>query len=370
MTSSSRGRARRRGADRRSMSPSSTSPCSLVERDGRIFGDFVYNDDLFEHATIERFAAHFCVLLEAAVREPERPCHALPMLALDESGASSRAGTRPRTASIPARRPRARRRQVRAHPRRDRRRRRRASALLPRARRRTDARRRMARRTAASARAARRSLRRPLRGHGRRGPRRPARRRRLRAARSQASRATARAFVRTDAGAAPRARPTPSSRDGARLDGRRRAPTSTPPRARLRPLHLGLHRPTQGRLVAHRALVNLVALDAARSRPAPDDVMLAAHHPLLRRRRPEIYLPAHHRRHARRREPRSHPRPALLAALLDATAPPSCRPRPSPGACSRAPAGGPAPTSRSAPGGARPCRASSPPSSSSAAPRC
>jgi amino acid adenylation domain-containing protein len=54
---------------------------TLEESPGWISGSFEYNTDLFDPARMRRLAAHFEVLLAAAVRDPERPLSALPLLA-------------------------------------------------------------------------------------------------------------------------------------------------------------------------------------------------------------------------------------------------------------------------------------------------
>src|SRR5579883_2714251 len=43
-----------------------------------------YSSDLFEPATVDRMLAHFRVLLEAMVAQPDRPISALPMLTEEE----------------------------------------------------------------------------------------------------------------------------------------------------------------------------------------------------------------------------------------------------------------------------------------------
>ncbi|HEY0737424.1 MAG TPA: amino acid adenylation domain-containing protein [Herpetosiphonaceae bacterium] len=45
---------------------------------------FVYRADLFEAATVERMARHFCALLEAGVAQPETPIELLPLLSQPE----------------------------------------------------------------------------------------------------------------------------------------------------------------------------------------------------------------------------------------------------------------------------------------------
>jgi hypothetical protein len=50
------------------------------ERGGRLEGWFEYNDELFTVETIARMAGHFRVLLEAAVRDPDRRVSELPLM--------------------------------------------------------------------------------------------------------------------------------------------------------------------------------------------------------------------------------------------------------------------------------------------------
>lgn len=57
---------------------------SLVAGEHGMTGQLEYNTDLFDAATIERLAGHFTRLLEAGVRTPDRPAHALPMLTAPE----------------------------------------------------------------------------------------------------------------------------------------------------------------------------------------------------------------------------------------------------------------------------------------------
>ena len=56
----------------------------LEEAGDRVTGAAQYNVDLFDAATIERLTRHLGTLLEAAVREPERPVHELPLLSREE----------------------------------------------------------------------------------------------------------------------------------------------------------------------------------------------------------------------------------------------------------------------------------------------
>jgi amino acid adenylation domain-containing protein len=51
----------------------------LEDRPEGLVGRFIYATDLFEAASMERLAAHFVALLEAAVAEPDRPVTRLPM---------------------------------------------------------------------------------------------------------------------------------------------------------------------------------------------------------------------------------------------------------------------------------------------------
>jgi amino acid adenylation domain-containing protein len=53
------------------------------ERDGRLVGEWEYSTDLFDATTIQRMAAHFETLLEAAAADPEQPVADLPLLATD-----------------------------------------------------------------------------------------------------------------------------------------------------------------------------------------------------------------------------------------------------------------------------------------------
>ncbi len=57
---------------------------SLTERGQGLLGSLVYNSDLFDGTTIERFAAHFEELLAAALAEPERRLSELSMVPLAE----------------------------------------------------------------------------------------------------------------------------------------------------------------------------------------------------------------------------------------------------------------------------------------------
>ena len=52
----------------------------LEERGGNLFGDLEYSADLFLPATMERFAAHFQTLLEAAAASPDTPLDQLSLL--------------------------------------------------------------------------------------------------------------------------------------------------------------------------------------------------------------------------------------------------------------------------------------------------
>ena len=58
----------------------------LEEAGDRVTGAAQYNVDLFDAATIERLTRHLGTLLEAAVREPDRPVHELPLLSPEEKG--------------------------------------------------------------------------------------------------------------------------------------------------------------------------------------------------------------------------------------------------------------------------------------------
>ncbi|HEV2736351.1 MAG TPA: amino acid adenylation domain-containing protein, partial [Longimicrobiaceae bacterium] len=53
---------------------------ALWEDGERILGRIDYRTDLFDGSTIERMAEHFCVLLEAAVADPDRRLRALPLV--------------------------------------------------------------------------------------------------------------------------------------------------------------------------------------------------------------------------------------------------------------------------------------------------
>ena len=53
----------------------------LIEEQGQSFkGEFVYNCELFDRATIQRMSEHFQRILEAAVEDPDRPISELPLL--------------------------------------------------------------------------------------------------------------------------------------------------------------------------------------------------------------------------------------------------------------------------------------------------
>jgi amino acid adenylation domain-containing protein len=56
----------------------------LEEAGDRVAGAAQYNVDLFDAATIERLSRHLTALLTAAVREPDRPVHELPLLSPEE----------------------------------------------------------------------------------------------------------------------------------------------------------------------------------------------------------------------------------------------------------------------------------------------
>ncbi|HWQ32046.1 MAG TPA: amino acid adenylation domain-containing protein [Blastocatellia bacterium] len=58
---------------------------TMIESGERLTGEFEYNTDLFDAATIERLTAHFQTLLEAIVTNPEQSVARLPMLTADES---------------------------------------------------------------------------------------------------------------------------------------------------------------------------------------------------------------------------------------------------------------------------------------------
>ncbi|WP_061288773.1 non-ribosomal peptide synthetase/MFS transporter [Herbidospora cretacea] len=69
----------------------------LYERPGGYWAQFAYNTDLFDRATIERFAGHFSALLAQVVADPGRPISAYPLpageaLAFSDGGPVSRAG--------------------------------------------------------------------------------------------------------------------------------------------------------------------------------------------------------------------------------------------------------------------------------------
>ncbi len=57
---------------------------SLTDTPQGLHGALEYSTDLFDAATIERLIGHFRVLLEAAVREPDRPITRLPLLTAEE----------------------------------------------------------------------------------------------------------------------------------------------------------------------------------------------------------------------------------------------------------------------------------------------
>ncbi|HSF42274.1 MAG TPA: amino acid adenylation domain-containing protein [Thermoanaerobaculia bacterium] len=57
----------------------------LEEAGDRVTGAAQYNVDLFDAATIARLTRHLGALLEAAVREPDRPVHELPLLSPEEN---------------------------------------------------------------------------------------------------------------------------------------------------------------------------------------------------------------------------------------------------------------------------------------------
>jgi amino acid adenylation domain-containing protein len=56
----------------------------LREMDDEVLGVAGYNAELFDAGTIERLTRHLKALLEAALREPERPVHELPLLDVAE----------------------------------------------------------------------------------------------------------------------------------------------------------------------------------------------------------------------------------------------------------------------------------------------
>jgi non-ribosomal peptide synthetase component F len=56
----------------------------LGEFRGEILGGFQYAADLFDATTIERWAHHFRILLDAALADPERPLADLPRIAEPE----------------------------------------------------------------------------------------------------------------------------------------------------------------------------------------------------------------------------------------------------------------------------------------------
>ncbi|HMB51691.1 MAG TPA: amino acid adenylation domain-containing protein, partial [Thermoanaerobaculia bacterium] len=77
----------RLSASRENASPESAKfdlELSLVERGDGLQATFGYAADLFDRATVERFAAAFARLTAAAVADPEVPCSALPLLAAAE----------------------------------------------------------------------------------------------------------------------------------------------------------------------------------------------------------------------------------------------------------------------------------------------
>ena len=67
---------------------------SVSEKDGLIHGNFEYSTDLFERATVERFAQHYAVLLQAALDEPLRPLADLPLLTPAEAASQPAAPVR------------------------------------------------------------------------------------------------------------------------------------------------------------------------------------------------------------------------------------------------------------------------------------
>jgi amino acid adenylation domain-containing protein len=70
------------------------------ERDDLLKLAWEYSTDLFDAATIERLAARYLRLLDAALADPERAVGALPMLDAAEAAASQAAGEQP--AAVPA----------------------------------------------------------------------------------------------------------------------------------------------------------------------------------------------------------------------------------------------------------------------------
>ncbi|WP_259640043.1 condensation domain-containing protein, partial [Pseudomonas syringae] len=50
----------------------------LGSENGRLTGMIEYASDLFDHATVERFAEHFHTLLEAMVEDVAQPVLSLP----------------------------------------------------------------------------------------------------------------------------------------------------------------------------------------------------------------------------------------------------------------------------------------------------
>ena len=52
----------------------------LIEAEGDIIADFTYSTDLFEASTVERWATHFCTLLESIMVDPTRSVSTLPLL--------------------------------------------------------------------------------------------------------------------------------------------------------------------------------------------------------------------------------------------------------------------------------------------------
>ena len=55
------------------------------ERKGRLSGEWEYSAELFDAATIQRMAAHFQTLLEAAAADPDQPVAELPLVSADSS---------------------------------------------------------------------------------------------------------------------------------------------------------------------------------------------------------------------------------------------------------------------------------------------
>ena len=56
----------------------------LWRRAGRLSGVVEYRTDLFDAATMQRFARHYCALLSAAAQDPDRPVSRLPILSADD----------------------------------------------------------------------------------------------------------------------------------------------------------------------------------------------------------------------------------------------------------------------------------------------